>query len=89
MSGFIHADLGANGTVEVVAASVDPGAVGSQLHNGDVVGISHGLTGISFLNGVDTALAFDAERTVLGKVGTVGREVIVHEELHCSHALGQ
>ena len=76
-SRLIHTNLSADGAVEVVAATIDPGIVRTQLHSCDVMCLGNTVAGISFLDGIDLALALDAQIPFRREVMTICLQVVV------------
>lgn len=50
VSWLVHAYLSADCSVEVVAAPVNPGVIGPQLHSRDVMRLRNALAGVALLH---------------------------------------
>jgi hypothetical protein len=75
---LVQADLSANGRIEVITTSINPGIVILKLHDGNVICCSNAVTRVPLHNCIHAALIVNAKRTILGEVGTVGLEVVVY-----------
>lgn len=87
VSRFVHTNLSANGAVEVVAATINPGVIGAELDSRDFMCLGNALASVSLFHGVRCTLVFNAQISAFWEVGTVGPEIIVKEELEGGDAL--